>query len=90
MADLKCERCGYIMNKKDDEPMYQVRQIRWTNEERNIVLCRFCNHDLDNFLRGFPIWATTEFKGTADRLQGKISENTIKQAKRIIEDYESY
>ena len=89
MNNLKCERCGYILNERDDEPMYQVKKIRWTDNERSIILCRFCNNDLDNFLRGFPIWATSEFKETSERYQGKISEDTVKQARYIIKEYES-
>lgn len=73
MTDQKCDRCGYILNERDNEPMYAIKRIRWG--ERDIVLCRFCNHDLDDFLRGFPIWATSEFKEVAERYNGLDRKN---------------
>lgn len=90
MKGQKCDRCGYILNKRDNEPMYAIKRIRWG--ERDIVLCRFCNNDLDDFLRGFPIWATSEFEEVAERYNGldrkKESAKIIKLKQELRDEME--
>ena len=73
----ECERCGYVLGSWDKKPRFKVIKNKIFNDEpieSEIVLCRFCNTDLDNFLRGFPIWSTKEYKEVADRYHGKIVE----------------
>ena len=73
----QCERCGYILGPYDTTPRFRVTKLKVFNNEPSeseIVLCRFCNHNLDEFLRGFPIWATSEYKEVNDRYNGKIVE----------------
>ena len=90
MIDLKCERCGYIMNDRDSLPAFKLIKKKFysTEDEREIVLCRFCDHDLDNFVRGFPIWSTREFKEVSARYQGqKINKELADEARFILSEH---